>query len=71
MARSNERRFFKGRFNVLFSGFSRRRSNSQAKAEEKDVKTPFGFNSQTNRAVNGRGYVPRNAGSLLKQAEII
>jgi hypothetical protein len=39
MARTNAVKFTKGRFNVLSDGFSRYSIN--AKAEEKDVKTPF------------------------------
>jgi len=50
----------KGRFNVLVLWL---------KPFASTLKRALSLSCSTNRAVNGRGYLPRNAESLSKQAE--
>ena len=52
-ARTNAVKFTKGRFNVLSKGLSRKTTN--AKAEEKDVKTPSDYLRNRNHALKQRG----------------
>jgi len=58
----------KGRFNVLFCSFSSwfvRR----LKPEKRTLKRPLKNRRPFDRAINGRGYVPPTAESLVNEAE--